>query len=896
MKKIRMLPLSVCGLLVWLALASCGGAAQELGFSLFGGESLTNRPARIELIQPKDGEMFPPGRNIEFQAVAIDPRGYISSLEFYADGRKIGESRIFFIRAPDPGTPITHRFVWTNAPPGRSQVWAKGISSSGTKAISNQVEIMVEEDVLPPSLSLVALRPYLWEGNTNLPAQSSGFRLVRTGPSDATWRVPIQIYGSAASGADYARLTNVVTLLSGMKELHIPVEVMDDRLFERAETITLRLFEPVSAIPPSSVRPPITMDASNTATVYILDNDLPSTHPGSIEILKPFPGTHIPAPPQLMIEVMAATHGPGTPLWVEVYADQRKIGDALSPLSSIPKSGTPIIYQMAWDNPPPGIHLLTARATNHAGIRLTSPPQLINLTSPLPLISVMAADATATEGRETDPAVFRVSRTGPVTDGLTVLYQLSGTASNGMDYKRLPGMLRFAAGSKTVEIVVQPLEDQEREGDETVVLTLALSSWIYGIGFPSNAVATLKDNDGNPSGQALAIRSLPDTYAPGREFTVRLEARPPATALLYGLEDSVPPGWAVRGISHEGGFDARTGKVKYGPFTDHQPRTLTYQMTPSPGSEGVREFAGLISIDGKSSPIGGDRIISSLQPGPHPADNRPADWRMTLDEVTAYMASWMKGQTWPNGPNPIPVTYVTRAVVLWKQGESYAIRTNSDGPPQWWVPSVTRVTHAERLGSVTPLAVLNTATRELPPRYTPGVPLAVAITVTPQPEVLTYAVEDQPPPGWQISAINEGGQLDLRNGLVKWLFFDEEPRTLTYTVTPPSNASGRVAFQGLVSFDSILGEPPMPISGQQEIATGAPAGPLALGLPSRLADGTLRLAIKGLTGGLTVLEASTDWTTWSQQITLTNATGEATLVVPLPASDQGRFFRARILP
>lgn len=894
MRKIRMLPLGVCGLLIWLALARCGGAAQDLG--LFGGESLTNRPARIELIQPKDGEVFAPGRNIEFQAVAVDPRGYISFVEFFAGGRQIGESRIFFIRAPEPGTPITHQLVWTNAPPGRYQVWAKGISSSGMKVLSNQVEIVVEEQVLPPTLSLMALRPYLWEGNTNLPAQSSGFRLVRTGPVDSTLRVPIQIYGMAANGVDFVRITNVLTLLSGMKELHIPVAVLDDRLFERAETITLRLLEPVSAIPPSSVRPPIAMGASNTATIYILDNDLPATHPGTIEILKPFPGTHIPAPPQLLIEVMAAAHGSGIPLWVEVYADQRKIGDALSPLSSIPKSGTPIIYQMAWDNPPPGIHFLTARATNRAGIRLTSPPQLINLTSPLPLISVMAADATATEGRETDPAVFRVSRTGPVTDGLTVLYQLSGTASHGMDYKRLPGTLHFAAGSKTAEIVVQPLEDEEREGDETVVLTLALSSWIYGIGFPSNAVATLKDNDGHPPGQALAIRSLPDTYAPGREFTVRLEARPPAAALLYGLEDSVPSGWSVRGISHEGVFDAKTGKVKYGPFTDHQPRTLTYTITPSPGSEGVRGFAGLISIDGKSSPIGGDRIISSLQPGPHPADNRPADWRMTLDEVTAYMAGWMKGQAWPNGPNPIPTSYVTRAAVLWKQGENYSVRTNAGGPPQWWVPSVTRASPAERLGSFTPWAILNTASRELPPQYTPGVDLTVAITVTPHPEVLTYAVEDQPPPGWQISAINEGGQLDLRNGLVKWLFFDEEPRILTYTVAPPSNASGRVAFQGLVSFDSILGEPPIPISGQSEITTGAPDGPLLLGLPARLADGTLRLTIRGLNGGLTVLEASTDWTTWSQQITLTNATGEATLVVPSPESDQGRFFRARILP
>jgi len=68
----------------------------------------------------------------------------------------------------------------------------------------------------------------------------------------------------------------------------------------------------------------------------------------------------------------------------------------------------------------------------------------------------------------------------------------------------------------------------------------------------------------------------------------------------------------------------------------------------------------------------------------HPADAN-ADGRLTIGEVTAYAAAWSKGHTWPTGPNPIAIDYVTRAGYLWRAGERYAVDAAAGGCPSCWV-------------------------------------------------------------------------------------------------------------------------------------------------------------------------------------------------------------------
>src|SRR6185503_15880499 len=70
------------------------------------------------------------------------------------------------------------------------------------------------------------------------------------------------------------------------------------------------------------------------------------------------------------------------------------------------------------------------------------------------------------------------------------------------------------------------------------------------------------------------------------------------------------------------------------------------------------------------------------------ADLAPSDYNLRLGEVTAYAAAWKSGETWPVAPNSVPISYVTRAGMIWRQGEEYHFDPTINGPPLWWVPGI----------------------------------------------------------------------------------------------------------------------------------------------------------------------------------------------------------------
>ena len=99
---------------------------------------------------------------------------------------------------------------------------------------------------------------------------------------------------------------------------------------------------------------------------------------------------------------------------------------------------------------------------------------------------------------------------------------------------------------------------------------------------------------------------------------------------------------------------------------------------------------------------------------------------------------------------------------------------------------------------------IGTATRQARATYVPTVPLTVTLTVTPDSDVQTWALEETVPAGWQMSAVSADGYWDEKAGVVRWgPFFDEAPQTLRYTLTPPAGAAGPQELRGTASFDGV---------------------------------------------------------------------------------------------
>ena len=98
------------------------------------------------------------------------------------------------------------------------------------------------------------------------------------------------------------------------------------------------------------------------------------------------------------------------------------------------------------------------------------------------IISVVATDSQASEQisvRSIEKGILTLQRTGSRAKLLVVDYSLTGTATNGTDYRLLSGKATFRPGKNKVNVRIVPIADQLPESAEDVVLTLTPSS-LYG--------------------------------------------------------------------------------------------------------------------------------------------------------------------------------------------------------------------------------------------------------------------------------------------------------------------------------------------------------------------------------------------------------------------------------
>ncbi|HXR48465.1 MAG TPA: Ig-like domain-containing protein [Candidatus Limnocylindrales bacterium] len=114
------------------------------------------------------------------------------------------------------------------------------------------------------------------------------------------------------------------------------------------------------------------------------------------------------------------------------------------------------------------------------------------------LIPVVTVEATQPIATATNPGVFTVFRAGNTNATLNVWFDLSGTASNGVDYAAISNhLVEIAAGATSNTITITPIESAAVSVVKTVVLTLTNSPLLtpvnYEIGSPSGAIVYVEN-------------------------------------------------------------------------------------------------------------------------------------------------------------------------------------------------------------------------------------------------------------------------------------------------------------------------------------------------------------------------------------------------------------------
>ncbi len=231
-----------------------------------------------------------------------------------------------------------------------------------------------------------------------------------------------------------------------------------------------------------------------------------SNLPPRVVIVTPAPGTVFAAPANIAI-VADARDRDGFVAGVEFFANSLSLGFGSNRLVAATSTN---LFGLVWSNAPAGQYALTARATDNLGTVTTSPAVGIIIqpgpVPPMPVVTIRATDPYAAEpcGAVTviDPGKFTVQRAGGTNVDLRVRYQISGTASNGVDYLTLSNVVVIPKGAWSADIWVWPIMDNLIEGTETVVVRLETvpcpAIWppppgCYLVGQPCEAVVFIRD-------------------------------------------------------------------------------------------------------------------------------------------------------------------------------------------------------------------------------------------------------------------------------------------------------------------------------------------------------------------------------------------------------------------
>lgn len=125
-------------------------------------------------------------------------------------------------------------------------------------------------------------------------------------------------------------------------------------------------------------------------------------------------------------------------------------------------------------------------------------------------VSMEATDNYASEFSSpgiTNIGLFTFTRTGEVTNALTVHFSVSGTATPLVDYKNISNSITFPAGLASVDLTVEAIYSRDVEPTESVIVML-LASAEYEIGASSNATVNIWKNDYNdPSPPTVVVGS-----------------------------------------------------------------------------------------------------------------------------------------------------------------------------------------------------------------------------------------------------------------------------------------------------------------------------------------------------------------------------------------------------
>ena len=374
----------------------------------------------------------------------------------------------------------------------------------------------IEDNEAIPVVSITPLNAVKAEGSgAFLPWTTYTFTVTRTGPTDQPLNVFFSTSGGVAPATDGADLSGgmiSVFIPAGASSAVLTVNAEPDDAFEADENFTVTLTNPVGPAPGTSLYTVSATEGSASGT--ILNDDAPGLpyvliDRTSVDLfgMEGFGNTEMSITflrTGDLSQALTANYSvlpSNSPMNRPATPGVDFTGDLSGTVTfAADEASATIRFQVTEDmlsESPEGFSVelvdgvdynLDDKASVFLTIHDNEPPPV------LPTVSIAGPAGPATEG---SPLAFTLTRTGDLTDTLTVgLMAMPGSAMMGMDFTA-PSQATFAAGEATTVVNVMTTDDAMAEGTESFTLQINPTP-VYNIGAPSMASGTISDNDGAP--------------------------------------------------------------------------------------------------------------------------------------------------------------------------------------------------------------------------------------------------------------------------------------------------------------------------------------------------------------------------------------------------------------
>ncbi len=447
-----------------------------------------------------------------------------------------------------------------------------GLPSSG---------VVVIQDNEIPTVTITATDNTATEGG----ADNGAFSIARGSVTAGALTVQLATSGQAIPGTDYPSLPASVVIPAGSTNVILQILPVDDAIKEADEKVTVQL---VSS-------PAYNTGTTGPVSVTLKDNDsAASLATGFESSASSIPESQTSV--RLPVVLSAASASTVTVDYSVVGGTAQAGSDFTLSAGTLTfaanKTLATINFSLSNDSVAEGNETIVIELTAPAGATLDVPTRhtVSIVDDDASVVTLAATDATASESGGTGS--FRVARTGDTSTPVTVTLQITGTAASPADYTSLPSSIVIPAGSTGVNLIVEPVDDQTDELDETA--SLRLTSVVGGrMGSPSTAAVTITDNDDAVLLPEVSIVALDDVTTEGITDVARLEFKRGGSlsgglVVQYGTSGSatlgadlpmlsgsvtIPDGQATAFVELQAAADALSESLE----------TLTLILSPGPG-------------------------------------------------------------------------------------------------------------------------------------------------------------------------------------------------------------------------------------------------------------------------------------------------------------------------